>query len=293
MPEERVTRLFQRRILGGVERRIRKPSPDPAVAAMLLELEEFGGAAALLTPYVPRFQLQWVRETPEAAYRPLEGSLAFVDISGFTALTEQLARRGSIGSEVMRDTLDGVFRALLDEAYDWGAGLLKWGGDALLLLFDGAEHEARAARAAWEMQRTLVRVGRIAVGATTVTLRMSVGIASVRIYCFIAGSVHRELLLAVPTVPETVTIEAATDAGAIGIGYSVAQALEPACVVAHDDGFQLAAPPEVARGRAPDVGHVRGSDAASCIPVALRRHVLLEAAEPEHRPVTVAFLDLM
>ena len=53
----------------------------------------------------------------------------------------------------MRDTLDGVFRALLDEAYDWGAGLLKWGGDALLLLFDGPDHESRACRAAWEMQR--------------------------------------------------------------------------------------------------------------------------------------------
>ena len=48
----------------------------------------------------------------------------------------------------MRDTLDGVFTALLDEAYDWGAGLLKWGGDALLLMFDGPDHEKRAARAA-------------------------------------------------------------------------------------------------------------------------------------------------
>ena len=61
----------------------------------------------------------------------------------------------------MRDTLDGVFTALLDEAYDWGAGLLKWGGDALLLLFDGPGHAARAARAAWEMQRTIERVGRL------------------------------------------------------------------------------------------------------------------------------------
>ena len=61
----------------------------------------------------------------------------------------------------MRDTLDGVFTALLDEAYDWGAGLLKWGGDALLLLFDGPDHERRACRAAWEMQRTIDRVGRL------------------------------------------------------------------------------------------------------------------------------------
>ena len=123
-----MTTSYQRWILRGVERRTRTLPADPAAAAALLQLDEFGGAAGLLTPYVPRFLIEWVRESPETPYRPVDGSLAFVDISGFTALTEQLARRGSIGSEVMRDTLDGVFRALLDEAYDWGAGLLKWGG---------------------------------------------------------------------------------------------------------------------------------------------------------------------
>jgi hypothetical protein len=96
-----------------------------------------GGESEILKPYVPRLLIEWLRHDPAARYRPVDGSLAFVDISGFTALTERLARRGKIGAELMRDTLDGVFRALLDEAYDWGAGLLKWGGDALLLLFDG------------------------------------------------------------------------------------------------------------------------------------------------------------
>ena len=91
----------------------------------------------------------------------LDGTFVFVDISGFTALSERLSRKGKIGAELMRDTLDGVFRALLDEAYDWGAGLLKWGGDALLLLFDGPDHERRACRAAWEMQRTIDHVGRL------------------------------------------------------------------------------------------------------------------------------------
>ncbi len=106
--------------------------PDPTVSE-------------LLKPYVPRLVIDWLRTTPDALHREVEGTLVFVDISGFTALTERLARKGKIGAELMRDTLDGVFTALLDEAYDWGAGLLKWGGDALLLLFDGPDHEARAA----------------------------------------------------------------------------------------------------------------------------------------------------
>jgi class 3 adenylate cyclase/tetratricopeptide (TPR) repeat protein len=286
-----VTTCRRRWILGGVERRTRTPSTGRGA----LPLDEFGGAGALLTPYVPRFQIAWLRESPEALHRSVDGSLAFVDISGFTALTEQLARRGRIGSELMRDTLDTVFGALLDEAYDWGAGLLKWGGDALLLLFDGPQHEARAARAAWEMQRVLARVGRIGAGSSVVALRMSVGIASGPIDFFLAGSVHRELFLAGPTVTETVTIEAAANADEIGIGASLAAALPAACVGRGPEpgSFRVVAPPEVERGRAPDVGHFRGSDAASCIPAALRRHVLLAAAEPEHRTITAAFLELM
>src|SRR3954465_13168130 len=83
-----------------------------------------------LRPYVPRLVVDWLRTSPDQLHREVEATLVFVDISGFTALTERLARKGKIGAELMRDTLDGVFRALLDEAYDWGAGLLKWGGDA-------------------------------------------------------------------------------------------------------------------------------------------------------------------
>ena len=107
----------------------------------------FEGQEELLKPYVPRLLIEWVHSEPDSQFQAREGTLAFVDISGFTALTERLASRGKIGAEVLRDTLDSVFKALLDEAYAWGAGLLKWGGDALLLLFDGDGHPERAARA--------------------------------------------------------------------------------------------------------------------------------------------------
>ena len=101
---------------------------------MPVELRAFEGQGEVLKPYVPLLLIEWVHNSPEVSYRQVEGSLAFVDISGFTALTERLARHGKVGAELLRDTLDGVFTALLDEAYNWGAGLIKWGGDALLLL---------------------------------------------------------------------------------------------------------------------------------------------------------------
>ncbi len=247
-----------------------------------------------LRPYVPRIVINWLRTDPTAIHREVEASLVFVDISGFTALTERLARKGKVGAELMRDTLDGVFTALLDEAYDWGAGLLKWGGDALLLMFDGPGHAWRASRAAWEMQGTIDRVGKLHLSGGTIVLRMSVGIGTGRYHFFMTGSVHRELLIAGPAMTETLSMEAIADAGEIGISPALVALLPAACIGPQKGEITLlGAPPDVERQRAPNVGDVRNLDIASCIPVAARAHVLLKKSEPEHRTITAAFIDMM
>lgn len=246
-----------------------------------------------LRPYVPRLVVDWLRADPGALHREVEASLVFVDISGFTALTERLSRKGKVGAELMRDTLDGVFTALLDEAYDWGAGLLKWGGDALLLMFDGPDHEKRAARAAWEMQGTIDRVGRLHLSGGTIVLRMSVGIGTGSFHFFMTGSVHRELLIAGPAMTETLAMEAIADAGEIGISPALVALLPDVCIGEQKDGITLlGSPPEVERVRAPFVGSVEGLDIGSAIPVAARDHVLLRKSEPEHRTITAAFIDM-
>jgi hypothetical protein len=76
-----------------------------------------GSQSALLEPYVPRLAVTWLRESPEALWREVEGSLAFVDISGFTQLTERLARKGKVGAEEMSDILNATFADLLAVAY--------------------------------------------------------------------------------------------------------------------------------------------------------------------------------
>jgi class 3 adenylate cyclase/tetratricopeptide (TPR) repeat protein len=248
----------------------------------------------VLKPYVPRLQIEWLRDMPDTKHRSVEGSLAFVDLSGFTALTESLNRRGKIGAELLRDTLDPIFCALLDEAYRWGAGLLKWGGDAMLLLFEDAGHEHRAAHAAWEMQKTIGRVGRVRVGSTRVTLGMSIGVTTGTVDFFLVGSVHRELLVAGPVATRTAGLEGAVDAGEIGIGSVLAQRLPASCLGPPKGTARLlVASPEAEELPAPDVGRVSGVDVASCIPIAAREYVLLERSEPEHRAVTAAFFDLM
>ena len=144
------------------------------------------------------------------------------------------------------------------------------------------------------MQGTIDRVGRLRVTGGTVTLRMSIGIATGRIDFFVAGSVHRELLVAGPGATETVTIEAAADAGEIGISPGLAARLDPRCVGdAKERRAAARAPPRRRSGAGARCRLGRRDDVASCIPIATRGHVLLEHSEPEHRTITAAFIDLM
>src|SRR5947199_816742 len=113
-----------------------------------------------LVPFVPRLTLDWLRDDPDRPWVEVDGTLAFIDISGFTAMSERLSSLGKAGAEEVTEVMNATFAALLAVAYEQGGGLLKFGGDALLLLYEGPDHPGRAARAAFEMRRTLRAIGR-------------------------------------------------------------------------------------------------------------------------------------
>ncbi len=127
-----------------------------------------------------------------------EGTAAFIDVSGFTKLSEALARKGREGAEHIADAIGGICESMLAVAYANGGSLLKFGGDALLLWFDGDRHEGRACRAAIQMRARLAEVGRIVVDDATITLRMAQGVHSGRFHFFAVGAAHTELLTAGP-----------------------------------------------------------------------------------------------
>src|SRR5665213_226107 len=128
-----------------------------------------------LQPFVSELLVGWLRAAPEVRHRVAFGTLVFVDISGFTRLTERLAGKGKIGAEEMSDILDVTFAALLAVAYDHGGWLVKWGGDAVLLLFEGDHDVDRACTAAHRMRATMRRAGRLQTSVGEVRLRMSIG----------------------------------------------------------------------------------------------------------------------
>src|SRR6478735_7079822 len=186
-------------------------------------------ARSLLVPYVPRLLGRWAPAGDDDRHMRIRGTLAFVDISGFTKLTERLARKGKVGAEEMSDILSATFAGLLAEARDDGADLVKWGGDAILLLFQGPDHALRAARAAHRMRATLRVIGRVPTTSGNVTLRMSVGVHSGDFDFFLVGDpeIHRELLISGPAASITADTEAAAAADQIGLSRATVALLEP------------------------------------------------------------------
>jgi class 3 adenylate cyclase/tetratricopeptide (TPR) repeat protein len=243
--------------------------------------------------YVPRPQLRHLALTPDELARTLEGTVVFVDLSGFTRLSERLARKGREGAEFIVDTVGSCFTELLRDAYGNGASLLKFGGDALLLWFEGDEHPRRACASAVAMRKTLRRIGRIRAAGSTVVLRMSVGIHSGDYETFLVGGSHREYLIAGPAATKAVEMEGAASAGQILISRETAELL-PGSWLGADFGpgrlLARAADEVIWAGEEP--GPLPSEDlVAACLGTEVRAHVSGAPAPAEHRTASVAFLQ--
>ena len=247
-------------------------------------------------PYVPDLLHAWQPTHGDDRHMQVHGTLAFVDISGFTRLTERLARKGNVGAEEMSDLLNATFSALLADAREQAADLVKWGGDAVLLLFSGADHAARACRAAFDMRATLRTVGSLRTTSGTVTLRMSVGVHSDLFDFYLVGDPehHRELLVVGPAASRTAGMEALADAGQVALSDSTAALLParthragpaPDCRLLRARPADPQDAPVPARPRPVQEPALEGF-----LPRALRAQVLSEQGEAEHRSVAVAFV---
>ncbi|MEO6714083.1 MAG: adenylate/guanylate cyclase domain-containing protein [Mycobacteriales bacterium] len=249
-------------------------------------------ASERLTPFVSRFVLDWLRDSRDQRHRTADGTLVFVDISGFTRLTERLAAKGKIGAEEMSGILDVTFAALLSVAYDYGAWLVKWGGDAVLLFFDGDLHTRRACTAAHEMRKTMRRVGRLQTSVGAVTLRMSIGVHSGAFDFFLVGSLHHELVICGPAASVTVRMETVAEAGDIVVSTATASSLPARSVgAAKGAGLLLARSPGAQTDTRAQQRDVSTIDVDSCLPDTMRRHLLAGGSDGEHRIVAVAFIE--
>jgi predicted ATPase/class 3 adenylate cyclase len=89
-------------------------------------------------------------------YGSFQGAAMFVDLSGFSTMTDALSAYGAHGAEVLADVMRVVFEPLVDAVYAQGGFVIGYAGDAFNAVFPAGQDEAETMRrclaAAWTMQ---------------------------------------------------------------------------------------------------------------------------------------------
>ena len=160
-----------------------------------------------LEPYVPRLVRTWDGLRGGVDAIEVDGTLVSVDLSGFTALSERLAAKGRAGAEEMILLISGVYEGLIGIATRRGGDVLKFRGDALLILFEGEGHEQRACRASVDMQWFIEHAGSTMSSVGPVSLRMSTGVHTGTVHAFLIEATHRELMVTGPATTATFRLE--------------------------------------------------------------------------------------
>ena len=96
---------------------------------------------AVLASYSPRIVIERFQHDASLPNCPTEtlfyGAVVFVDISGFTALSEALSKQYDvkIGAEKLNEYINDYFRLLIDAIIDAGGDIIKFAGDALQVIW--------------------------------------------------------------------------------------------------------------------------------------------------------------
>ena len=248
-----------------------------------------------LAPYVPELLLRVEEATQSPTHWETIGTFVFADISGFTRLSEQLAELGKAGAEELTMLLNGTFESLLGVARGEGGDLVKFGGDALFLFFDGDDHAARACRAAAGMRAALAARGAVVTDRGRVRLRISMGVHSGPFLFVVAGDTQRELFVLGEHATTVTDMESAADAGEILISEATAALVPPGWLGERRGGGVLlrrtTGSPSVPAGGS--TAHpVAVADIGHFLPRAVRRRLDDGEHDAEHRRTTVAFVHV-
>ncbi|MET0663088.1 MAG: adenylate/guanylate cyclase domain-containing protein, partial [Ilumatobacteraceae bacterium] len=248
---------------------------------------------AILASYVPRLVEDVERRGSPDRLLVFSGTLVSADISGFTALSERLADLGHEGAEELTDLLNRCFGQMIEACEERGGDIVKFGGDALLVLFTDDGHAPRAV-AAMERMRSIVAQPWSTNSVRHVRLGISQGAHSGPFGFSLVDGGHLELLVGGPSVSRTVEFEGAAGRGQILLSPTTAALVPDAWL-----GEPLADGARPVRRGLGQVGAVplhpldtrRGVDGLDRYLAAPLIEQVLSTADGEHRQVAVAFIN--
>lgn len=126
----------------------------------------------------------------------VRGSALFADISGFTPLTDLLAKElgPQRGAEALTTHLNRVFHALIEDLDGFGGHVIYFSGDAITCWFD-ADDGLRATACGLAMQETMAHLREVVTpGGARVPLALKVAVAVGSARRFVVGDPDIQLL---------------------------------------------------------------------------------------------------
>jgi len=103
---------------------------------------------------VPRFLLERIAEGKERG--SVDAAAVYIDLVGFTPMSETLAQYGPHGAEIVAEIVREALVPTVEAVYRHGGFVATFAGDALMALFVGARHDDRALAAARSMAAAVV-----------------------------------------------------------------------------------------------------------------------------------------
>jgi len=109
----------------------------------------------------------------------------FLDLTGFSSMTDSLMQQGQHGAEVLANLMHGVFNPLVENIFNYGGKIVSFAGDGIMALFPIEDNEKntalRALASAWTIQHRLIEnpVRQTVYGKFTFSVKIGVTIGSV------------------------------------------------------------------------------------------------------------------
>ncbi len=207
---------------------------------MSVTVEQLETLAVYVPPAVALMAFRQPNRQPGGTSRRFYAATAFADISGFTPLAESLAVDGVRGAEELTAILNQVFESLITTVESHGGQVVKFGGDALSVIWPCNPPDSqlatgislteavwRAAQAAFAMQGTMTNFSTVSTRQGDFDLRMKIGLSVGELLEVHAGGVFNrwEYVLAGQPMVQMSSAENLAEAGEIVVDEQVWQLL--------------------------------------------------------------------
>ncbi len=238
----------------------------------------------------------------------LDAATLFSDISGFTAMSEELAADGPRGAEEVNRVLLLTFTGMIDIIHDLGGAVSHFYGDAMSVYFPDEDGTAACrALACAQMMQTLMQTSfkRVVTNRPPhknpfFELTIKIGMGYGRCQELVVGTPETgmEFVLTGPAIDEAAAAEKYAKSGQVVASWAALAAADQSVIA----DFAVVTQPVAATPGQPLLGWTAVSDesmarletaAAAFVPPAITERLKAASAESlaEHRPVTSLFVQ--